>query len=274
MKKQNLFFSFFIALIFFASCGNSLKHKEHTDEGVLIREYYPNKKIKSEGIYLEDDSTKNGWYKQYYENGNKEFEGNYVKGKKNGSFINYSEDGFLESKAEYKNGLSDGKVLWYYKNGEVKSESLWRNDEEYGERKFYYFDGKIEKYTVIDFSGKVHYLIKWDSLGNKINEEGYVFSPRYFCDYTNDSIPVNKEISIQITVAQPPNTKTIINIGDVTKDRKLENLKQYPITSNTVTYKKRYDKIGKYTFVTIGEIRDLENNIVKQDTVFTDIEVK
>ena len=53
----------------------------------------------------------------YYDNGNKESEGNYTKGIKNGFFKYYRENGKKKSEGYFKNDMKNGIWKEWYENG-------------------------------------------------------------------------------------------------------------------------------------------------------------
>jgi antitoxin component YwqK of YwqJK toxin-antitoxin module len=231
MRIRNLLaISYTILLL---SCRGN-KKKENTSEGIIIREYYLNGNIKSEGIYL-NDIIKNGWYKKYRENGALEFKGQYLNGIKEGYFYSYTIGGKLESKAHYKNSLQDGKTIFYYKNSELKSESFWKQDKEIGELKLYYPNGKLAKYVVTDFEGNTRYLRKYNEKGSLVKEDGLILAQVY-TSQPLDSIIVGEVITREIIAAQPPDTKTLVFTGEVNDKGKINKIEQCQFTENVFIY--------------------------------------
>jgi len=175
--------------------------------------------------------------------------------------------------------LPDGKSYRYHENGKLKAETFWIRDKQYGDGYFYYSNGKLELYNCLESLGENIYVIKYDSLSNKIKEEGIIFSPNFVLLYTSDSsqVPIvkntikkNKEVDVKFTVAQPPQTKTTIRMGELNK----RNMVELPIEVYTATYTQTYPKSGKYTLVTIGEIKDQNGNLIKRDSITTVIVVE
>jgi len=227
--------------------------------------------LQSEIPYINDTMIQ-GLAKYYYYPNPKNVlkdEIEFNNGRKEGWHKHYRKDGALESKIRFKNNLPDGDNYWYYENGQIASESFWIKNRQYGDTKLYYRNGKLKHYYSSDFFDNTMYVIKWDSLGNKIKEEGVVFSPKFVVVYANDSTPIvedgikaGKEVQVKVTVAQPPQTKTIIRMGELNKG----NIMELPIENYTVNYKKNFVKPGKYTLVIAGEIKDQQGNLVKYDS--------
>ena len=72
---------------------------------------------------------RDGIGKEYYENGNLKFEGEYLNENRNGKGKEYNEDGKLIFEGEYLKGLRKGKGKEYYDNGKILYEGEYLNDE-------------------------------------------------------------------------------------------------------------------------------------------------
>ena len=92
-------------LCVFVSCSN----KPHI-------EYYPSGSIKKEHIYTNKRDTSTYLQKTYFETGQLETIGNYVKGNREGFWQGWYEDGDLSWTVEYENGkvkpLTDEEPFW------------------------------------------------------------------------------------------------------------------------------------------------------------------
>ncbi len=272
-------FLFITLLIFLILLGcNNKKEFEYSEDGLIRREFYKDGSLKSEGLY-KNDSIKHGWYKEFYNNGNLKSKAEFKDGLMDGLYIYYTKDGIIESKGYFQKDLPHGKTYWYYADGKIKSESFWVEGKEYGELKLFYPNGYLEKYIVRDSYGDILYIMKWDTTGILIKNEGITMSPHFVANYTSDGTIINgnvilagKEIEVEITVAEPPNSKTVIYIGDLDKGE-ITNLKEYPIKNNRVLCYRIYNEPGEYTLVTIGSINNNLNQEIKKDTIYTDIKV-
>jgi len=71
----------------------------------------------------------NGKIKEYYYDGNLEFEGEYLNGKRNGKGKEYGHNGKLRFEGEYLNDKRNGKGKEYYDNGKLKFEGEFLNDK-------------------------------------------------------------------------------------------------------------------------------------------------
>lgn len=236
--------------------------------------------LQSEIHYI-NDSVEDGLAKYYYYPFPKNVlmdEIEFRNGLKEGWHKHYRHDGTLESVIQWKNNLEDGYNYWYYSNGKLEQKTFRIRGKQYGDAYFYYPNGKLKLYNCFNSWGENIYALKYDENGNKIIDEGVVYSPKFITVYTNDStqtpileegIKVNNEIAIKFTVAQPPQTKTIIRMGELNK----KNIKELPIEKYTVTYKHFFTDVGKHIFVIVGEIKDFNNNLVKYDSTTTTLNV-
>ena len=260
-----------IFLISFLIACESQKRKEYTSEGVIIREFYPNKKIKSEGIYIQD-SIRNGWYKEYFENGNLKAEDNYLNGLREGMGIDYYENNIAKSKVNFKNGKADGISLYYYPDGKIKSEGYWVNGKEFGHSIFYFKNGQLDEYGLIDFEGHGRYIRKYDESGNIIEEKGrFLGQLQFSTDF--DSVRVGKEVTAELCVGQPPECKTRVFYSEVDKNGKIGSLTELQIKNDIATFKKVFREKGKYKLISIGQMKDFKKNNMKSDTIYTNITV-
>ena len=99
---------------------------------------------------------RNGKGIKYYENGNLEFEGEYLNGKRIGKGKYYHRNGKLKLEGEFEDGVLNGKVKEYDENGKLEFE---------GE----YCDGKKweGKENGKDFQGEYLYGERWNGKGRE-----------------------------------------------------------------------------------------------------------
>ena len=125
-----------------------------------IKEYHDNGNIYFEGEYL--NGEKIGKVKEYNTYGRLVFEGEYINGKRNGIVKEYNFDHTLIFEGNYKNGERNGKEREYYFGSEFIGEYL------NGKR----FNGKgIEKEYSNQF-GEIEYEKKY------INGESHILTVR------------------------------------------------------------------------------------------------
>lgn len=274
LSKNALFVS--ISFVYLSACVYKT-----ADEVNLVVTTDGNGNLQSEIPYT-NHGTIHGLAKYYYYPDPKNVLKDEIEienGRKQGWHKHYRRDGTLESKIYFKNNLPDGENYWYYENGQLSSESFWTKNKQYGNAIFYYMNGKFKHYYSSDYFGNTLYVIKWDSIGNKIREEGVVFSPKFLIVYSSDTteshieeseIQVGKEIIIKVTVAQPPQTQTIVRMGELDAYK----MTKLPVKNYTATYRRTFTKSGKYTIMTAGEILDEQNNVLRRDSTAVVLNVK
>lgn len=82
--------------------------------------------------------------KEYYENGNVKYEGDYKNGFFHGNGTAYYEDGSIEYVGSFENGQFHGSGTIYYENGEIQYKGEWSNGSADGEGEHYDEDGKLK----------------------------------------------------------------------------------------------------------------------------------
>lgn len=274
MKEGRTLWLIFLSLLLIG-CTSSKEETESTLDGQLIkRQFYEDGTLLSEGIFI-NDTIKNGWYRVYGLNGKLSFEEEYKNGLKNGYRIKYDEQGNIESKTFFKNGLPNGKSYWYYKDGKLESESTWIDGKQFGGAVFYYPNGNLKKYTATDFEEHTRYIRWYDEEGNFVKEQGTVLGQLLLINTKGfDSLKIGQEVVVNICAAQPPDTETIVFIGELDSINNIKNQKMYPIVDGVVSYKKTYNTSGKYTWISIGQMEDIKTGVIKTDTIYTDISIR
>ena len=143
------------SLMFLFSCQDNLVTIKN-DKGVIVENYQ-----------ILPDSTKNGLYTAYFDNGktretatyengtlvgeriiyfpngNPEIRENYVDGQLAGTYYSYYENGQVEISAPYSDGNMNGSLTAYYENGKVKEVVTIVDGNENGPFKEYYENGQI-----------------------------------------------------------------------------------------------------------------------------------
>jgi uncharacterized protein len=104
------------------------------------KEYYNDGQLRAEGKYNKD--VKDGAWKYYYESGAVQQEGTYYKGKPEGEWHWYFADGQTLRDENYFNGLLDGPVTEYDEAGEVVTKGQYIEGEENGD--WVYKEGDTE----------------------------------------------------------------------------------------------------------------------------------
>jgi len=128
--------------------------REYDSEGRLIKSYiFSEGNMIAKGI-INEKGIKQGIFTEFYENGQKKSEGEYLNSKKVGEWIYYYPDGKLEQQGRFdRSGRADGEWNWYYNNG-----NIWRTEN--------FLAGEREgEYLEYDINGRV--IVKGNFLENE-----------------------------------------------------------------------------------------------------------
>ena len=272
--KYNFKLSLLVGLIFLFWGCQQKKEIDYDENGMLIkRTYFDNGNIEQEGTYL-NDTMRDGWRRGYYENGKLKYSSEYKKGVQNGWTIYYYENGHLKSKTHYLNDLPDGKSFVYDSNANIKSESNWLHGIQAGNSKFYYPNStQIESYYSNDLDGHAKYIRKYDPTGKIREDKGRILT-QFLLEGNFDSVKVGKVIKAGVLIAEPPNTKTRIFMGEINNHKDIIGLKEYTkrIKECIVPCEEKvFTSPGNYKIVVIGIMKDINNEHVKNDTIIIDM---
>lgn len=236
----------YIILMFVFLCSCSTNEPKIT----IKREYYPSGKLKSEVECLKD--TLDGFAKYYYENGNISKLYSNRKGYKEGSYTEYFENGVIKSKFVYYYGIPSGSIYFYYKNG------------------------KLERYAASSYKRECFYVMKFDSMGNKIKEEGLAIDPTVRT--ISKLIPIEGDsVVLYFLPAEPPGYISKVRIMCLhTLFDTVDTIMQFtnfPIDKGQVIFKTKLLKRGTYKFIAAGELLDTLDNWHMYDTAKKEIDV-
>ena len=134
MKKIVFFIT---CIILFSACNKSEKVVEETyaDGSPKVEKYY-----KGEGT--ERDMVKEV---TYYENKQKQMEGEFKDNKRNGAWVYYYKNGNKWSEGSFVDGLDDSKRTVYFENGKKRYEGNYAKGVQKGIWKFWDENGKLIK---------------------------------------------------------------------------------------------------------------------------------
>ncbi len=246
--------------------------KRSTENPLFRVTFDANGNKESEVTYI-NDTVKHGVAKYYYKGGMiLKDELSYINNVKDGWHSHFSIDGNIESRIFFKDGKQEGKTYWYYSNGKLEQVSNWHIGKAFGDAVFFTQEGKLESYSLCDFEEHVRYLIKYDSLGKIIKEEGKLVS-QFLLDGQFDSIPVNKEVNAKICVALPPNRKIKVTLKEYGPNGDLISIKEPKVKSNAVEFKRVYTSTGDYKIVTKAEMRGIKGLFIRDDSIITFLKV-
>ena len=118
--------------------------REYDEKGNISGSYvFEHGKIVSEGI-IDEQLTRHGPWKDYYNNGNVKAEGKYNNGLRVGQWSFYNIDGNIEQEGEYDDkGRYTGSWVFYYPSGNILKEESYIEGKEYGMYVEYSDEGMI-----------------------------------------------------------------------------------------------------------------------------------
>lgn len=144
--------------------------------------YSPNGKIKdfirTYNINPED-SFLNGHNIGYYDNGKKEFDFLWEKGKANGIRKNYYPNGKIGSTGNFLKGLKTGIWYYYYSDGNTKEVMNFKDDIPVGMHFNYNDENIIKKISFRNHEGEIIYSREYSDIGTIINERGFPMSASF-----------------------------------------------------------------------------------------------
>ena len=108
---------------------------------------------------------------EYYENGQKESEGNFKDGKEEGLHTGWYDSGQKESEINFKDGDYHGKKTVWYENGQKESEENWKDDNKNGKLTTWYENGQIESESYFKDHNEDSKWTNWFENG-QIHSEG------------------------------------------------------------------------------------------------------
>jgi antitoxin component YwqK of YwqJK toxin-antitoxin module len=163
-----------------------LKFETKRVDGVFISKGF----YESGNLFFER-ILKNGYYKEFYEDGELKIQANYKGGELSGIWTSFFETGEKEWEVDYYNGYKKGLYKQYYKNGELKLEGIHSDYKKNGAEKRYTESGDLEwkgdylkdvlhkKWKKIDKDGKVlQTLIYKNGVLTKSNNETRVIATK------------------------------------------------------------------------------------------------
>lgn len=170
--------TYLLAILIMGSCSRATK--EYHEDGNLSKEYQLKKGVRN-GFYYEyfkNGNTKvsavfkngklHGSKKVFYPNGNIKWEANYEGGLENGPYIEFSPNGSIISEANFRNGKLDGEVREYYALNKLKKIVEFKDGHEHGSYKTFYANGAPSLVASRTWDS-TYYFVKYDSTGQVLN---------------------------------------------------------------------------------------------------------
>ena len=106
--------------------------------------------------------------RSYYQNGNLEYEAEYMNDKLDGASRVWSEDGSLLSVSEYSNGQPHGAWKKFHPNGSVMYEVQYEYGQKHGDEKWYYENKQLKAEQKFNYGNTVTGIVRWNPDGTLI----------------------------------------------------------------------------------------------------------
>lgn len=166
MKRINPSKVLFIFSLFLSCSSREVRETKYSN-GSLEEKFYV--------IQVEDGSfLRDGSYNKWYENGQKESTGYFIRGKRNGNFKFWYLNGNIKADCSYRNDTLDGNYKSWYENGQLESAGDYKMGKKIGEWLEYYENGQIKfkgKFSNPDVADGEH--TSWHKNGKLKEKEFY-----------------------------------------------------------------------------------------------------
>lgn len=134
--------------------------------------FFPNAKPRIIEHYNKREQL-HGLYQEFYEDGSKKLEIDYVNNYKHGQEKEYYENGKMSQLTNYVNGHKHGQEKVYYLTGRLIHLTNFVNDKKNGEETLYYETGKIKEKKHYKMDSKAGKWTWYDEDGNIKEETEY-----------------------------------------------------------------------------------------------------
>jgi hypothetical protein len=255
-------FVIIITSLMVLSCGP----KGQNDGSYIERELHGISGRMVSEIPYANDSTIHGTVKYYFPNEQIREEIEFNNGKKDGINVAYRKDGSIMYRKSYAEDSLDGASEWYYSTGILEGRTEWVRGNRFGLGEWYYPEGNKEAFVAVDFYNDPFYIVKYDTNSIVVQNDGMSFSPNLWFVPHPDSIPLDQEFLVQIAIAELPNAKTSIRMGRINGP-----WEELQVDNAVATYWDTFHSSGKHLLMTIGSIQSVDDELVRNDTIITEI---
>lgn len=167
---------------FFSKDGKIIAQEKKSGKKINYKFYDPRGILITEGQLVGDEKT--GIWVYYNDNGVKETEHKYEKGKINGKSKTFFSSGEVSVQENYLEDERDGLLVDYHPNGEIKTEGYYAKGNRTGMWYYYYPDGTLsdkEYYVEGDaVSWSDDYSVKGLLYTRHFNQDGDIIKTAYF----------------------------------------------------------------------------------------------
>ena len=101
----------------------------------------------------------------YYQNGNLEYEAEYLNDKLDGTSRVWSEEGNLLSESQYSNGLPHGIWKKFHSNGSIMYDVQFEYGQKHGFEKWYYENKQLKSEQKFSYGEPISEIVRWNPKG-------------------------------------------------------------------------------------------------------------
>lgn len=227
-------------VIFVCSCGQKEQQAQSIKKG-----YFPDGKLMFERQVI-NDTIAEGFYREYYPNGQLKVEAMYVSNIEDGIVKSYFENGQLKYLLTYDDRNLNGPAEWYYRNGQLKTK--YNNDYGKAVGDFFEYDslGRLTSYGCRDFDELIKFEEKFSPDGQPISKFGIELAG---LNANTTNLHVGDTLKLFLILATPPNTTRKLTV--TIDNRKPDETETFEIKDGggIILYKKRVVEKGNFHFV-------------------------
>lgn len=155
-QRLTILAAFFILM---TSCSSKQIREEKFNNGNPKEKYEVSEK--KDGSFLKD-----GYFKQWFENGQLSISGNYKDNKENGKWTSFYNTGKIEEEGSYENGQKAGIWKQFAENGQVLRELTFKAGELNGLQKWWFSGGQKHREATYENDKLNGTQITWNEDGS------------------------------------------------------------------------------------------------------------
>jgi len=111
------------------------------------RMHYPNGRLKIAGMQIltqEIGLLPDGIWTEWYDNGQKKSEGEYLLGMRVGLWTEWHDNGQKATETEYVDGVEEGRRTRWLKSGQIEREAIFRAGKRHGHSRDWHSNGQLQ----------------------------------------------------------------------------------------------------------------------------------
>ncbi|MBL4651801.1 MAG: hypothetical protein JKY53_02900 [Flavobacteriales bacterium] len=201
---------------------------------------YKNGNIKEKKVILDSNSY---LVLKYFDDGVLKDSTPYINSKRNGIRRFYFRDEGYSNWVTYKNDTVNGLVWAKYIDETIYYTGEMKDSLRLGEWFFYHENGNLSEYEFLSRAGTSQYLREYDVEGIYLQHDGKALIEFI---YMRDTILVDKPYYFEVTLATPPNCKTVFYSTDMKTNGEYSNVVDYGFESNPLVSSVKFNSPGEH----------------------------